>query len=247
MPMQPAPDADSSSVAPDPAPRASKAALGRYLETLLADIAARPLADAPSVLISGAVRCGKTKVANRVAARGEYVHLKTDQIRNATYLHSSGAEKRRAAKYLFRRILLRFPRGVLIDGTALMDAPCDLPLWARARGIAVFAIGYSAGTPEDKRRDLLAYRTENNCWTKRSKSDAEMLRFARRLIRRSKEIRAYCEDNDLPYYDLDSAHFAKERARIVTDIERRLSAMNAAGAPQGMLARLQFWRASRSL
>lgn len=238
MPGPPASDANRPH-APDPVPCASKAVLDLYLDRLCADIAAHPLTDAPSVLISGAVRCGKTKVANRVAARGAYVHLKTDQIRNATYLHSSDAEKRRAVKYLFRRILLRFPRGVLIDGTALMDAPCDLPLWARARGIAVFAIGYSAGTPEAKQRDLLAYRAENNCWTRHSKSDAEMLRFARRLIRRSKEIRAFCKAHDLPYYDLDSAQFAAERARIVTDIERRLAEMKTAGASQGMLARLQ--------
>ena len=233
------------SPAPETAAPATKAVLDCYLDKLFAEIAARPLADAPSVLISGAVRCGKTKVANRVAARGEYVHLKTDQIRNVTYLHSDEAEKRRAAKYLFRRILLRFPRGVLIDGTALMDAPCELPLWARARGIAFFAIGYSSGTAEAKHRDLLAYRTENTCWTTRGKSDAEMLRFARRLIRRSREIRAFCEGNDLPYYDLDSAQFARERARIVTDIEQKLAKLKTAGAPQGILARLQSWRASR--
>ena len=237
MPGSPAPDASP--------PPATKAALDRYLDRLFTEIAAYPLTEAPSVLISGAVRCGKTKVANRVAARGAYVHLKTDQIRNATFLHSHESEKRRAVKYLFRRILLRFPRGVLIDGTALMDAPCELPLWARARGMAFFAIGYSAGTPEAKHRDLLAYRAGNNCWTARSKSDAELLRFARRLIRRSKEIRAFCKAHDLPYYDLDSAQFAAERARIITDIEGKLAGMKSSGAPQGILARLQSWRASR--
>lgn len=218
---------------------ATKQALDRYLHGLFTEMAAQPRPDAPSVMISGAVRCGKTKVANRVAARGGYVHLKTDLIRNATYLHSPEAEKRRAVKYLFRRILLQFPRGVLIDGTALMDAPCDLPLWAHRRGIAFFAIGYADGTAEDKQRDLLAYRAENACWTKRSKSDAELLRFARRLIRRSREIRDFCAAHDLPFYNLDSRHFAAERARIVIDIEARLDAMRRADAPQGLLARLQ--------
>lgn len=226
-------------------PPVNRAMLDHYLQDLFATIEAGPLADKPSVLISGAVRCGKTKVARQVAVRGGFHHLRTDQIRNATYLHSCEAEKRRALKYLYRRLLLRFPRGILIDGTALMDAPCELPVWARQRGIAFFAIGYSFQTPEAKARDLLAYRAENRCWTKQKRSDADMLRFARGVIRRSTTIREFCTAHDLPYFDLDSSRFEAERDRIVRAIERNLAARVTAGAPHSLLARLRSLRSPR--
>ncbi len=220
---------------------ASKALLDAYLKDLCATISTETLVDKPSVLISGAVRCGKTKVAKQVAVRGGFYHLRTDQIRNATYLHSDEVEKRRALKYLYRRLLLHFPRGILIDGTALMDDPCELPIWAEARGIAFYAIGYSFQTPEAKARDLLAYRAENRCWTKRSKSDAQMLRFARGIIRRSTVLRDFCDAHGLRYFDLDSSDFDAERDRIVRAIERDLVARETAGAPQTLLQRLQGW------
>ena len=225
------------------APR--KAAIDLYLAGLFETICAAPLPDLPSVLISGTVRCGKTKVARRVALRGGFFHLKTDQIRNQTYGNAPEAEKRRIAKYVYRRILLRFPTGVLIDGTGIMDAPCELPLWADARGIAFFAIGYSFDTPEAKQRDLIAYRAENACWTQHSKSDDEMGRFARRLIRRSKDIRQFCELHGLPYFDLDSGSFDAERERITRQIELAVKARHAKqtrGGRPGLIARLKFWR-----
>jgi hypothetical protein len=224
-------------------PLAMKASLDHYLEGLFADLSARPLCDRPSVLLSGAVRCGKTKLASALAARAGYVHLRTDRIRNATYLDSPPAARRRAVKYLYRRILLRFPAGVLLEGTALTDAPCDLPLWAAARGIPFFAIGYSTGTAEQKCADLLAYRAENRCWTRHNKSDADMLKFARRLIARSREIRAFCAAHDLPYYDLESSQFEAEHSRILADIEMRLAAQGrAASTKRAIWERVKFWR-----
>jgi hypothetical protein len=222
-----------------------KADIDAYLTGLFAKISAAQLPDLPSILISGAVRCGKTKVARRVSLRGGYYHLRTDDIRNQTYLDAPEAEKRRVAKYVFRRILLRFPKGVLIEGTGLMDAPCELPVWADRRGIAFFAIGYAFDTPEAKQRDLLAYRAENTCWTKQSKSDEEMLRFARRLIRRSNDIKRYCAAEGLAYFDLDSARFDAERARIVREIERmvktRYMEQARTGKLSGLIARLKLW------
>ena len=221
-----------------------KAEIDSYLATLFAQIEAAQRPDLPSLIISGTRRCGKTKVARILAARLGHVHLPIDKIRNATYLNCPEPEKRRIAKYVFRRILLRFPTGVMIEGTGAMDAPCDLPQWAVRRGIAFFAIGYSLDRPDDKHRDLLAYRQTNPCWTKRSKTDAEMRGFARNVIRRSQEIRACCNTQGLRYFDLDSAAFGSERDRIVHAIETELRAMRVMpeDAPSGLMARLKFWR-----
>lgn len=221
-----------------------KAEIDRYLSTLFAQIEAVQRPDSPSLIISGTRRCGKTKVARAIAARHGYMHLPTDKLRNATYLNCPEPEKRRIAKYVFRRILLRFPTGVMIEGTGAMDAPCELPLWAVRRGIAFFAVGYSLDRLDDKHRDLLAYRQSNPCWTKRSKSDAEMRGFARNIIRRSQEIKAFCDTQALHYFDLDSAAFESERDRIVHAIETELRAVRKMpeDTPPGLMARLKFWR-----
>lgn len=213
-----------------------KAEIDAALDTLFAGVEATQPSALPSVLISGTIRCGKTKVANKLARRTGLYHIKTDEIRNAFYLGVSEAEKRRIVKYVFRRLLLRYPTGLLIDGTALMDAPCELPLWAARRGIAFHAIGYSFETPKAKHRDLLAYRAIASCWTKRSNSDDEMRRFARRLIRRSQDIRRFCDANGLSYFDLDSGDFDRERDRVVRAIEQDLKARQPGGT-----ARLREW------
>lgn len=229
--------------ASDPKPARRKHEIDAYLAVLFAEIDASPLPDLPSLILSGTLRCGKTKVARALAARQGYLRLPTDKIRNATYLDCAEPEKRRIAKYVFRRILLRFPKGVMIEGTGAMDAPCELPLWATRRGNAFFAIGYSFDRPADKQRDLLAYRDAYSCWTKRSKSDAEMAGFARRIIKRSREIRAYCETHGLTYFDLDSGQFEAERDRIISAIETALEPHGKTkNAPSGMMARLRFWQ-----
>ncbi len=216
-----------------------KAALDAYLQELFRKIEAQDLPDLPSVLISGTLRCGKTKVSRKLARRLGYCRLATDEIRNATYLHCPKAEKRRIAKYVYRRILLQFPRGVLLDGTAALDPPRRLPIWAKARGIGFFAIGYAFDRPDDKERDLLAYRRAHPCWTTRNMSDTDMHDLAERVIRQSKGIRAYCRAHDLPYFDLDSARFAPERDRIVAEIAQSLS-IETKSAPSTTRARPCF-------
>jgi hypothetical protein len=233
-----------ATLAPDhPARAPSKPEIDTELAALFARIKAGAPPPLPTVLISGTIRCGKTKVANKLARRTGLLHIKTDEIRNAFYLGTSEAEKRRIVKYVFRRLLLQFPTGLLIEGTALMDAPCELPLWAHRRGLAFHAIGYSFDTPEAKHRDLLTYRAMASCWTKRSKTDAEMLRFAKRLIRRSKEIRAFCATHGLSYFDLDSGRFDAERDRIVQAIAQDLRARQPR---PDMVTRLRNWARSGS-
>lgn len=223
-----------------PRPARSKTELDAYLTGLFDSIAQHPLPDLPSVVISGTLRCGKTKVSRSLTRQLGYHRLVTDEIRNATYLDCPQAEKRRIAKYVYRRILLRFPRGVLLDGTAALDPPRDLPPWTQARGIAFFAIGYSFDRPEDKHRDLLAYRNSQRCWTSRTLSDADMRDIAERVIRQSQTIRTYCAAHDLPYFDLDSARFDRERDRIVAAIAKTLTA-DQKNAPSRLMARLRHW------
>ncbi|MCC5962457.1 MAG: hypothetical protein JJU09_04955 [Rhodobacteraceae bacterium] len=224
------------------APPPDRAAIRAYLDSLTTRIADERPPDLPSVLISGAIRCGKTRVARQVCNATRLVRLETDHLRNALILGLSERDKRRVAKYVYRQILLRHPRGLLIDGTALMDAPCELPLWARRRGILFLAIGYSEGRVPDKTRDLLAFRASNPCWTHKMTDDAGVKRLARQIIQRSKEVREFCAAHELPYFHLDSGQFDAERDRVAREIESQIRRHHAQTAPSGVMARLISWR-----
>lgn len=200
----------------------TKAHVDAWLAQIGQTLAGASLPNMPSVLISGTKRCGKSKVAKALAARTGHVVVKTDHMRNAMMRGLDEPARRRVAKYAQRMLLLRFARGIILEGTGLVDAPCEMPLWAARRGFPVHIIGYAAGTPEAKAEDLLAYRAAHKCWTKRNLSDAKMLPLARQIIRRSRALRRYCKAHDLPYHDLDSRAFASECARIVAQIETGL-------------------------
>ncbi len=233
--MPPTDPPHSPAVPPD------RARIRNWLEGLSERIALARPPDLPTTLISGAIRCGKTRVARQVTAATGLMRLETDEIRNALTLGLSEADKRRVVKYAYHRLLLRHPRGLLIDGTALMDAPCELPLWAHRRGMRFFAIGYTQGRVADKARDLRAFRAANRCWTHKLTDDAGVPRLARQIIQRSKEVRAFCADHELPFFELDSGRFEAERDRVADEIIRAIRAHPQA-APSGLMARLAFWR-----
>ncbi len=215
--------------------------INAYLTRLSEQIAAARPPALPSVLISGTMRCGKTRVARALAARTGHVIVETDQIRNALYGQCNEADRRRVMKYAFRKLLLRWPDGILLEGTALMDAPCELPVWAHRRGLHFATIGYSRGSTDAKTRDLLAFRATHQCWTRKAMDDAGVARLARRIINRSKELEAFCLANGMSYHHLDSSRFQAECARIAQKIEASLH-QTQRGAPSGMMARLAFWK-----
>ncbi|TVP73229.1 MAG: hypothetical protein EA339_03835 [Rhodobacteraceae bacterium] len=233
--------------APMPQPPAAKTAppgqrtITTYLQGLSEQIAAAGPPALPSVLISGTMRCGKTRVARALAARTGHVIVETDQIRNALYGNCNEADRRRVMKYTFRKLLLRWPKGILVEGTALMDTPCELPIWAHRRGLKFVTIGYSDGSAEAKTRDLLAFRATHQCWTRKVMDDAGVARLARKILNRSKELEAFCAAHGMDYHHLESSRFHAECARIAQEIETDLR-QTQQGAPSGVMARLAFWK-----
>ncbi len=222
---------------------ANRAEINTYLDNLADEIAAAQPTALPSLLISGTVRCGKTRVARALAQRTGHVIVETDHIRNALYRGCTEIERRRVMKYSFRKLLMRHPTGILLEGTALTDDPMELPLWAKRRGLDMVIIGYSQGNSWAKARDMQAFRDANRCWTLKT-HDAERLRkLARQIRKRSAELRDFCALHGLPYHDLDSGRFYAEVARIAALIETMLQERaTAQGAQPGLIARLQFWK-----
>ena len=221
---------------PQNRPVTTKAAVDAYLDVLLADIAAYAPADVPSLILTGTMRCGKTIVARRLARRNRLYHIPSDRLRHATYIASDDATKLRLVKYIYKRLLLAYPTGLVLDGTIFLDNGVTLPHWAAQRGIGCMAIGYSHDRPWRKAQSMIAFRNAHDCWTSHRKSDAELRRLARKIINRSKDIKALCAANGWPYFDLDSGRFQIEKRRIVRRIERQLHASRSApphdGAPR---------------
>lgn len=224
---------------PRPAPRAAE--IDAFLDGLAESITrTAPPQTHATLCLSGPPRCGKTRVARALARQTGMHLLETDKLRDALYAGRAEPDKRRVTKYLYRRILLRWPRGLIIEGTVLMDAPCTLPRWVQARGLPFVAIGYSNGSVAGKTRDLLAFRATHPCWTHQVMDDAGVTRLARQIRRRSGDIRAFCAAHDLPYFDLDSARFHPEVDRIAAAILPLLERPDA--ARPGWAARLEAWR-----
>lgn len=148
--------------------------------------------------------------------------MPSDRIRNATYLASDGAERARLVKYVYKRLMLMHPTGLVLEGTVFLDHGVTLALWAKSRGFHVFAIGYALDDIQRKARSLIAFRQANDCWTNGRNTDAELRRLARRIVTRSRDIRTYCEAHDLTYLDLDSGRFHKEAQRVRRVILRKM-------------------------
>ncbi|MDD7973179.1 hypothetical protein [Roseinatronobacter alkalisoli] len=207
---------------PDGPPAQTKAGVDAYLQLLFADIAAYAPAPVPSSIVTGAMRCGKTLVAQQVALRNRLYHIPGDRLRNATHLGCDQATKLRLVKYIYKRLLLAHPTGLLLEGTIFLDNGVTLPHWATRRGVPCFAIGYALDDPARKAESMIAFRKVHDCWTSHSRSDADLHRMARQIVQHSKDIKARCAANGWSYFDLDSAAFDSERQRIVRTVEKQL-------------------------
>lgn len=212
-------------------PATTKAQVDAYLATLSEQITVFGPKPVRSILITGSMRCGKTIVARELCWRAGMVHIPSDRIRNATYGATEGAERTRLIKYIYKRLLLLHPTGLVLEGTVFLDRGVTLPLWAKARGHKVFAIGYALDDARRKARSMIAYRRANPCWTTGARTDAEIRRMARRIVARSRDIRAFCETHELAYLDLDSGRFNSELRRVRRTILRIMHTTEGAGGP----------------
>lgn len=216
-------------------PAVTKQAADAFLEALFADIAAYDPLPRPSLIITGVMRSGKTQMARRLAAQMGLYHLPTDKVRNVTYGTVDDATRQRLIKYLYKRVLLQYPRGVVLEGTAFCDRGITLLDWAQARGIPCFVIGCGTDTAEQKTQAMLRYRARRNCWTTETRSDADLRRMARRLIGRSRDLQQECAARGTPYFDISASRFRQDRKNTLQAIRRQLRAAEAdTGASAGM-------------
>ena len=206
---------------PDP-PATTKAQVDAFLLELSGQITSLNPAPVRSVLITGAMRGGKSIVAQTIAQQAGMLHIPADRIRNATYVHTDSVIRARLVRYIYKRLLLMHPTGLVIEGTVFLDRGVTLPLWAKERGFKVFAIGYALDDAGRKARSMIAYRRKNPCWTTGARTDAEIRQMARRIVARSRDIRTYCEANKLTYLDLDSGRFNVDLRRVTRAILRKM-------------------------
>lgn len=224
FPPPPADMRDDLPVIPLPrrGPARTKAAIDAYLQVLFNEIAAYAPSKVPSLIVTGAMRSGKTLVARRLARRNGLYHIPGDRLRNATHLHCDEQTKQRVVKYIYKRLLLAHPTGLALDGTIFLDNGVTVPQWATRRGICCVAIGYALGDPARKAKSMIAFRKDRKCWTSHNKSDADLHALARQIVWRSQDIRTKCAVQGWYYFDLDSGAFSREKRRVVYAIEKLL-------------------------
>ncbi|MFN4058701.1 MAG: hypothetical protein ACK4HW_11045 [Roseinatronobacter sp.] len=203
-------------------PARTKAEIDAYLERLSSAISQDNPPNIPSIIVTGAMRCGKTRVAKAVGQETGLVHVPSDRLRAAIYEHTEDAERRRLVKYTYKRLMLAHPTGVVFEGTVFLDTDNTLLDWAKARGRQIFVIGYARNRVARKARSMIKFRQHHDCWTKDSVADADMTQLARKIILHSQNLRARCKAEGMTYIDLDSAQFQSELACVTQQIMRSL-------------------------
>ena len=191
----------------------------------LAEGAGTPPADGPpNLLIGGPVRCGKSTVARAVAARTGMVVLPTDVIDRRFCTGIPDAQQAPILVPVLTGLLLRHPRGLILEGVQILERARWVVSLARARGHPVHAIGYARGRVADKLAHLLAHRATGECWTLAAGLDEAALREqAATILDVSRDLRAAAPRLGLTYHELDSADFAAEAERIAARIAADLA------------------------
>ncbi|MCC5960855.1 MAG: hypothetical protein JJU08_16095 [Rhodobacteraceae bacterium] len=218
---------------PSRGPAQTKADIDAYLQVLFNEIATYAPAQVPSLIVTGAMRCGKTLLTRRLARRNGLYHIPSDRLRHATYIASDEATKQRVVKYIYKRLLLAYPTGLALDGTLFLDNGVTVPHWAAQRGIRCVAIGYALDDAARKAQSMIDFRKSNNCWTSHNKSEADVLYMAHQIVSRSKEIKGICDTQGWDYFDLDSGAFSREKRRIIYAVEKLLHQRQTAPRMRG--------------
>lgn len=197
---------------------ATKPEIDRLLDKLAAELAGKLDSSHRSMMLIGPSRCGKSLLADRLAQRYGLHVLRTDHLRRKLYKDAHWRDRVRVVKYFYKRLLLMFPHGLLIEGDQFIGRKENFGAWAARNGVAFIGIGYSFDRPQDKLADLIAYQQTGRCWLVESGSTEEVTAFVHKIIDWSRHVKWRCKYLKLPYFDLDSADFEAELERIMGEI-----------------------------
>jgi len=189
--------------------------LDRWLAKLPERRGQPPADGPPSLLIGGPVRCGKSSVAQALAERTGMVVWPTDVIDRRFCRGIPDAHQHPVLAPVLTALLLRHPRGLILEGVQILERARWVVALARARGHPVHAIGYARGRVEDKLAHLRAHRATGQCWTLAAGLDDAALRDqAAGILDFSRELRALAPRQGFAYHELDSGRFADEVQRV---------------------------------
>ena len=189
-----------------------------YLAGLFETIDAHGIPDGRSVLLSGPERCGKSLTAAKLAETGGFFHVRADRLRDDLYGRLETPEGRRVMERLYREILLRYPRGVVLEGVDILDKAVPFARWAAGQGHPVVCLGCSGDDPQDKFHAMRRYREEGHCWTRKRLDEAQLRKLAARLVEKSRDNRALCAREGFAYFDIGANSFAQDSARTADAI-----------------------------
>jgi hypothetical protein len=218
--VAPAPPPEIDFPPAPPTLASQQAQIDAYLAELSRAITRANPPATPTILITGAMRCGKTRVAKEICAHKGMIHIPSDKLRNAVYLGAEGALRVRLVHYVYKRLILMHPTGLVIEGTVFLDNDINLTRWAKARGVKTFAIGYSHRNVARKAHSLITFRKKHKCWTSDLYTDAELHNVARKIILNSRQIKQRARSEGFRYLDLDSTKFASQMQDAVRTILR---------------------------
>ena len=187
---------------------------------IINEIQRNPVSSNTSILISGPPRCGKSILAKEICKKHEMFHLKTDYVKSILYEGLEFKQRKWAASYIYRKVLLGFPTGVVIEGTALTDISKNIPYWAtnKGRDIPFFCLGYTSCYLM-KFGKMLEYSQTNKCWTNGKLSEDQLRDLAKHIVEKSVHNKIICDQNGFKFFEIGTNNFKADINHIIAEIE----------------------------
>lgn len=182
-----------------------------------------------NILIAGAARVGKSKLATRLARECGYSVVSTDVVRLHFWELEDGDFRVQVQHAVYRRLLEKFPCNLIVEGNNLIgDTPrqgqptTDLTLVAALHhdGLAkAFILGCADDAWDQKLEAIETYAHGNLCWTPRLTHE-EKVDFVQSVVRRSEKLKEQARDHGLPYIEVGTNDFDAALDRAMKLIER---------------------------
>lgn len=182
-----------------------------------------------NVLITGAPRVGKTKLAKTLERERGYAIVSTDFVRRFFWEledHDLRVETQHA---VYRHLLETFPCNLVVEGDGLTgDRPRhgrstdDLELATRLHheGLSkTFIIGCSDEAWTHKLGAIQTHARDNQCWTHKLPEE-RLVGLAQNIIVRSQALKALAAVRNLNYIEINTSDFSAALHRAVRLIEQ---------------------------
>jgi len=179
-----------------------------------------PDGGAPSVIISGPVRSGKSTVSKLVCLQSSARYFQFDLIQKL-WVDEHKANDESVLDLVLENVCRKYPRGMVIESSSLIfngRAPAAaMVAYFAGHGIRTVLIGSAEASVDEKVEALVGHRNVKNCWMAGLTEDALRDR-AERIVSLSVTARRIAGETGAQYFELGIPTFSRDVRHAVNTI-----------------------------